>query len=153
MDAGEILWGDQRHNVQETMHAYHAHMHYIGHQSALFEELTVAENIAFWAHSYGVADLLPVAGKLFDLGVVWEKKITTLSQGWRRRVALAKLALGDRPIWLLDEPFSNLDIDCCQTVMQLMAARCDQGGVVILSSHKEMPIPGAIECYISDYAA
>jgi heme exporter protein A len=64
-----------------------------------------------------------------------------LSQGQRRRVALARLALSAaRPLWVLDEPFTALDTAALAVVRQLVEAHLDRGGIVVLTTHQEVPI-------------
>jgi heme exporter protein A len=65
-----------------------------------------------------------------------------LSAGQRRRTALARLAQGAAPLWLLDEPSAALDTDGIGRLGQLIAAARASGTIVVFSSHDTLPVPG-----------
>jgi heme exporter protein A len=72
--------------------------------------------------------------------------VRTLSQGQRRRGALARLALDDTPrTWILDEPYDALDSDSTQLLSRLISANADRGGAVLLTSHQDVVLPGLRE--------
>ena len=69
-----------------------------------------------------------------------------LSQGQRRRGALARLALDEAPrTWILDEPYDALDSDSTQRLSTLIGAHAARGGAVLLTSHQAVPLPGLRE--------
>jgi len=112
---------------------------YIGHANALNGDLSVGEALAFLLRLHGrpagAADVLHALGRLGMQGRR-HAAVRTLSQGQRRRVALARLALEDRPsLWLLDEPFDALDAEGTRELNQLLQAHLQRGGAVVLSSH------------------
>lgn len=112
---------------------------FIGHANALKDDLTAAEALAFLLRVHALpADADTVLAALDTLGVKGRKSapVRTLSQGQRRRVALARLAVaGDSPLWILDEPFDALDADGIERLNTLLLAHVRQGGSVLLSSH------------------
>ena len=129
-ESGEIVWRDpapQRHIV------------YLAHANALKEDLTVAESVRFLLALAGETpdrDALDGALARFGLASRRHAPVRTLSQGQRRRVALARLAAGTTPsTWLLDEPFDALDASGIETLNALLAEHAGRGGSVVLTSH------------------
>ena len=113
---------------------------YIGHQNALKDDLTATEALGFLARLHGLPhDPAALKQALQRLGVLQHQHapVRTLSQGQRRRVALARLALsGAAPLWLLDEPFDALDSDGIEALNGVIAGHAASGGCVLLSSHQ-----------------
>ncbi|MEP6504392.1 MAG: cytochrome c biogenesis heme-transporting ATPase CcmA, partial [Betaproteobacteria bacterium] len=133
---GRILWGGAPARGNE---AFARQLVYIAHTNALKDDLTAAESLAFLARIHGrdpAPDALRAA--LARLGLAGRERTPTrsLSQGLRRRVALARLALETQPsLWVLDEPFDALDVAGTATLHALLAAHRARGGSVLLTSH------------------
>ena len=135
-ERGQILWGDAttRGNAR-----FAVELVYIAHANALKDDLTAAESLAFLARVHG-RDASPGAlrAALVRLGLAGRERTPTrsLSQGLRRRVALARLALETAPaLWVLDEPFDALDVAGTAVLHALLAAHRARGGSVLLTSH------------------
>ena len=117
-------------------------MLFLGHAPAIKDELTVLENLEFSARLSG----LESAGSrnaLERLGIarLADPPARYLSQGQRKRAALARLALSAGvPLWLLDEPFAALDDEAIAAVSALCAAHLAAGGMLALTSHQDVPI-------------
>ena len=136
---GEVRWrgnaiGDE----------YRREMLFLGHAAAVKDELTVLENLEFSSRIScleiseskikSALDCLGIA-RLADLPARY------LSQGQRKRAALARLALSSAvPLWLLDEPFAALDDEAIARVSALCAAHLAAGGMLVLTSHQDIPI-------------
>jgi heme exporter protein A len=108
--------------------------HYIAHQEAVKTALTVSENLTFWRDFLGggaVADALAA----FDLTRLASYPAGLLSAGQKRRLALARLVLVPRLIWLLDEPTVGLDAPSQQRLVTVMAAQLERGGMIIAATH------------------
>ena len=123
---------------------YRREMLYIGHAPGVKDELTVLENLEFSAHvsSLDVADAR-IRNALQQLGISRLAGLPAryLSQGQRKRAALARLALSAAvPLWLLDEPFAALDDEAIVGVSALCAAHLAAGGMVVLTSHQDVPL-------------
>ncbi|HEX6706447.1 MAG TPA: cytochrome c biogenesis heme-transporting ATPase CcmA [Albitalea sp.] len=112
---------------------------FIAHANALKEDLSVSEALAFLLRLHGRASDGPtVRAALERLGLAGRRDamVRTLSQGQRRRVALARLAVETAPsLWLLDEPFDALDTDGVERVNGLLVEHAGRGGSVLLTSH------------------
>ncbi len=135
-ERGQILWGDAPTRGSDR---FAAELVYIAHANALKDDLTAAESLAFLARVHG-RDASPGAlrAALVRLGLAGRERTPTrsLSQGLRRRVALARLALETAPaLWVLDEPFDALDVAGTATLHELLAAHRARGGSVLLTSH------------------
>lgn len=115
---------------------------YIGHSNGLKDDLTVTESLRFLAGLHGrPSDLGSAEGALKRLGMHHRRRafVRTLSQGQRRRVALARLALENAPgLWVLDEPYDALDSAGIDTVDALLQEHLARGGGVLLTSHLEL---------------
>ncbi|MGQ0509414.1 MAG: cytochrome c biogenesis heme-transporting ATPase CcmA [Betaproteobacteria bacterium] len=139
---GEVRWRGER--IGELSEAYGHELAYVGHSPALKDELTVAENLAFAAHLAGLATSgaqLEAALERFGMASRAALPARVLSQGQKRRAALARLALAGAPVlWLLDEPFVALDKEGIACVRELAEAHLARGGMLVLTSHQEVPI-------------
>lgn len=119
---------------------------YIGHNTALKDDLSAHEALQFLASLHGRdhrADSIDAALRRLQVLQGSRHSVRTLSQGQRRRVALARLALEDQPaLWVLDEPFDALDATGMDIVLQLIREHLQRRGAVILSSHIPFTLPG-----------
>jgi heme exporter protein A len=139
--AGELTWNGQpwprRADLPRPL--------YIGHANALKDDLTLAEAVAFLARLQGLDDAPARANRAIAcLGLASRRQalVRTLSQGQRRRGALARLALDDAPAtWLLDEPFDALDQASVALLSELITSQAQRGGSVLLTSHQPPALP------------
>jgi heme exporter protein A len=139
-EGGQILWGDRPTRRNER---FADALVYIAHTNALKDDLTAAESLTFLARIHGrlqgSGEGAPaVRAALARLGLAGRERtpVRSLSQGLRRRVALARLALETAPaLWVLDEPFDALDIAGTAELHALLAAHRARGGSVLLTSH------------------
>jgi heme exporter protein A len=115
-------------------------MIYIAHQNALKDDLTAAEALHFLAQLHGEhpgADQMEAALQRLGVRHCRNAPVRTLSQGQRRRVALARLALAlPATLWLLDEPFDALDADGIAALNGLLSEHAARGGAALLTSHQ-----------------
>lgn len=129
--------------------AWRERLLFIAHANALKEDLTVGESLRFLAQIQGrdcsTAQRAEALGRL-GVAALATRPVRTLSQGQRRRVALARLALPQPPsVWLLDEPFDALDDDGVQRLNGLLSEHAAAGGSALLTSHQSVrltdPLP------------
>jgi heme exporter protein A len=122
---------------------YRKEMLFLGHAAAVKDEMTVLENLEFAVQLSG-SQTRDCKSALEQLGIARLADLPAryLSQGQRRRAALARLALSaDVPLWLLDEPFAALDAEGIAQLSALCAAHLAAGGMLMLTSHQDVPIP------------
>ncbi len=113
--------------------------HYIAHQNASKPQLTVAENLRFWARFHGGDETrIRTALEAMDLERLSGYAAALLSAGQKRRLALARLTLVERPVWLLDEPTVGLDAASVARLRGLMEAHLEGGGLVIATTHIDL---------------
>lgn len=109
-----------------------------GHQSGLQPDLTVLENLQFYQRLFGLpVDTSAVSRALqqLDAKSLAFKPAGKLSAGQHKRAALARLLLSHQPVWLLDEPFVNLDADTITIVLSLLKQHTQSGGICVIASH------------------
>lgn len=116
-------------------------LHYIGHANALKREAKVREHLHYWAGLFGGAPSEDFASKMLDLGRVLNLPVRVLSQGQARRLALARLIVAPRPIWLLDEPAAALDASGKAVLNELIASHRASGGIVVAAVHEPLGAP------------
>lgn len=118
------------------------HLHYCGHRNAIKPRLTVLENLAFWAAVNGPSEIEPVAAlDHVGLGGLDHLDAGYLSAGQSRRLALARLLVSQRPLWLLDEPTAALDLEGHALVTRLIDEHLDHGGMAIAATHDPITLP------------
>lgn len=117
------------------------HIGWFGHQDGLKPQLTAQENLLFFARLYGsnpahVVPMLDWAG----LSRAADFPVQYLSAGQKKRLALARLKLSNRSVWLLDEPFAALDTAGKKLVEQMLAEHCATGGIAIIATHEAISL-------------
>jgi heme exporter protein A len=114
-------------------------LHLIGHGEASKPVLTVSENLQFWSDFLGGGE---VASSLsaFNMQSLADVPASLLSEGQRRRLALTRLVLIKRPLWLLDEPSVGLDQSATEQLRSVMQSNLAQGGMIIASTHVDLGI-------------
>ena len=130
--------------------------HYLGHSDALKSALTAGENLAFWADALG-GDAARAAwlAALDRLGLahVADFPVRALSAGQKRRVALARLLVAPRRIWLLDEPTTALDAAAQRQFAVVMRAHLAGGGLILAATHAPLELDDAARLTLGDAEA
>jgi len=148
-EQGTIMWQGQ--DIRQLKELYCAQLTYIGHLNGIKDDLTPVENLTVSASLAGeksagarVQDALEAVGLRRP---VHSLPTRVLSQGQKRRVALARLWLSTRPLWLLDEPFTSLDTAATSFVTQRLQSHLHQGGMVVVVTHQEVALPtDVVQC-------
>jgi heme exporter protein A len=141
-DSGEIVW--RRNPIRQLKELYRAELIYIGHCNGIKDDLTPVENLKFSACLTGddCSDTV-IRDALEAVGIGRSAQLLptrVLSQGQKRRLALARLWVSRRPLWVLDEPFSSLDATAARLVTQRLAAHLNDGGLAVVATHQEIAV-------------
>lgn len=120
-------------------------VHYLGHEDAVKAALTVNANLSFWRAVLGegglsVADALEEVG----LGGLGRLHAGVLSAGQKRRLAMARLLVARRPVWILDEPTTALDVSAQARFASFARAHLSEGGILIAATHAPLDL-GAVD--------
>lgn len=144
LESGEIFWDGEP--VSRQRQVFHGSLVWLAHRSGLKGDLTLVENLRFERSLRPQSNVEPE--QVFErLGIARLKALPlrSLSAGQQRRVALARMLLADVPLWLLDEPFTNLDRDGRQLVMQLTEEHLGNGGLCVMAAHQDIEINATIK--------
>ena len=138
-EEGRVLWNGE--NVRRDLPAFHAVLAYLGHEPPLKADLTARENLHYWigVRRHLTSEELAAALARVGAGPWCERQVRTLSAGQQRRVALAGIALLSVPLWLLDEPTTNLDAEGRELVGDLIREQLARGGMVVAAVHHGLP--------------
>ncbi len=136
---GCVQWQGQ--NLAQSRLTYHQALHFLGHLSGVKNKLTVKENLRY---SQNLVDQplretqLESALRTLRLLPQQDHLAQHLSAGQKRRLALARLLVFPKPLWILDEPFTHLDPDCQAWFVEALEAHLQKQGMVILASHQPL---------------
>jgi heme exporter protein A len=136
---GEVRWNDRP--IRSLGARYRREVLYCGHANALKEDLTAVENVRAAAALAGRSITGAEArGALAQVGVdaAADLPVRSLSQGQKRRAALARLALDGARLWVLDEPLAALDIGGAEWLAGVLDAHLAAGGVALVTSHQPL---------------
>lgn len=149
---GDIRWRGT--SLREEPDALRGHVHYVGHADAVKPVLTAAENLAFWAAMDDRPD--PKGAALVALETMGVPHVADvpgrfLSAGQKRRLTLARILAAPAPLWLLDEPTVALDRAAVATLETVIDDHRRGGGMVVLSTHADIALPGAVTLHVDDF--
>jgi heme exporter protein A len=112
-------------------------IHYLGHLDGLKTALTVRQNLAFWQTLWNGGPIDPALDRL-GIARLADLHAGVLSAGQKRRVALARLLIAKRPVWLLDEPATALDAMAEETLAGVVAEHLAGGGIAVVATHRPL---------------
>lgn len=147
---GEIHWSGKV--ISGWSDEYHAAMCYLGHHNAIKDELSALENLQLNAGLAGcaVSDQDAVrALRRMGLHRREHLSVKVLSQGQRRRVALARLLIEDAKLWILDEPLTALDVGAVGLIQELIGEHLSNGGMAIFTTHQPLHVAGVETRYLT----
>lgn len=153
IEHGDVLWDAASIRIQKE--SYRRNLCYIGHANALQEAMSVGENLMFYAALQGYepeAERVRSTLQYFGLSGRGHQLVRHLSQGQKRRVALARLMLTPSRLWVLDEPFVAMDDTGLTMLKDLIADHLAQGGLAVITSHQQVEI-GSIPAQQLELAA
>ena len=143
LESGEIFWNDVP--VSDQRQEFHGSLVWLAHRTGLKGDLTLVENLRFEGALRRQADVDPAT--IFErLGIARLKSLPlrSLSAGQQRRVALARMMMADVPLWLMDEPFTNLDREGRQLVMDLTEEHLASGGMCVMAAHQDVKVDATV---------
>ena len=144
LESGEIFWGGVP--VLQQRQLFHGSLVWLAHKSGLKSDLTLVENLEFEKVLRPQSDREPE--EIFErLGIARLQRlpVRSLSAGQQRRVALARMLLADVPLWLLDEPFTNLDQEGRELVIELTEEHLAGGGLCVLAAHQDIDLEATVK--------
>ena len=130
---GTIVWNQLATNNIDCR--YYEHLAYLGHKNALIPELTVRENLEYTFEGNQSMNRTSSVLEAFDLNNYLDQYAEKLSNGQIRKIALSRILLSEKTLWILDEPAANLDTSGTQFLLAEMQAHLDQGGMLITTSN------------------
>lgn len=142
-DEGKITWRGA--STRELDEEYFAEMMYLGHLNAIKDELSALENLRISSGLSGIElDEKEAISALSRMGLRGRELLPTkvLSQGQRRRVALARLLVSQAKLWVLDEPLTALDVGAVALIQELVAEHLKKQGSVIFTTHQPLHVAG-----------
>lgn len=130
------------------------HIHYLGHDDAVKGALTVAANLSFWRTVLG-PDGLEVEDALEEVGLggLGRLRAAVLSAGQKRRLAIARLLVSRRPVWILDEPTTALDVKAQARFAAFGRAHLAEGGILVAATHAPLDLGETDEMRLGRVAA
>ncbi|OOE89743.1 cytochrome c biogenesis heme-transporting ATPase CcmA [Salinivibrio sharmensis] len=137
-DSGEVCWQQQAITLQRD--AFYRDLLFLGHTTGVKRELTAFENLAYYMQMHGRTDHDAIWQALAKVGLAGREDIPAgqLSAGQNRRVALARLWLSDRRLWILDEPLTAIDKQGVKVLEAVFERHVQQGGMVLFTTHQDM---------------
>ncbi|MDH3646058.1 MAG: cytochrome c biogenesis heme-transporting ATPase CcmA [Gammaproteobacteria bacterium] len=147
-ESGNIKWRGS--DIYRDLDSYHADLAWLGHRDGLRPELSAQENLAIHRRLAGrsadsVVDDLEAAG----IAHLAKLPIRSLSAGQKRRVALTRIINSGTQLWLLDEPFANLDTQGQQWGIEQLQRHVAGGGICVLSTHLHFEVAGVVTVDLS----
>jgi heme exporter protein A len=142
-ESGEILWSG--HSIKKDVLEYHSKLLFLGHRDALKEDLSAIENLRMYAAIDGITlSEQDIFASLWRFGLKGREDlpVNCLSAGQKKRVLMARMLTRRAQIWILDEPFNALDTHAVEELQGLIAEHLQRNGLVVLTSHQPLSIPG-----------
>lgn len=142
-EQGSVHWGGRP--TREQRDAWCAAFSYLAHSDGLKPELTARENLAFEIGLRRRVQDAELDEALARVGLAGRDQAAgTLSAGQRRRLALARVVLAEAPLWILDEPYTNLDTAGASLVSDVITRHLDAGGAALIAAHQPPAIPNHV---------
>jgi heme exporter protein A len=142
-DEGSVYWKNK--DVKHHRQAFHANLVWMAHRPGFKGDLTLLENLRF------EAGLRPMTTSMADhhlerlgLAALTDIPFRALSAGQQRRVALARMIMAEAPLWLMDEPFTNLDAAGQDLAIEVLTEHLQKGGLCAMATHRRFELDATI---------
>ena len=143
-ESGRVSWNDS--NIHTLGEDYLRDLLFLGHSNGLKDDLSPVENLRYALALAGVVANEPdLRESLAEQGLdaIADLPVNLLSQGQKRRVALTRLSFSaEKPLWILDEPFTALDAASVERLARTITKQLHRGGMVMFTTHQEVALPG-----------
>ena len=143
-ESGRVSWNDG--NIHTLGEDYLRDLLFLGHSNGLKDDLSPVENLRYALALTGViSDEPALRAALAEQGLAAsaDLPVKLLSQGQKRRVALTRLSFSaEKPLWILDEPFTALDAVSVERLARTITKQLQRGGMVMFTTHQEVALPG-----------
>jgi heme exporter protein A len=140
---GDILFRTAGGSTVQNSEERGRYAGWMGHQDAIKNQFTAREHLRFHLRLNRCDGDIDRALARFGLARLGDIAAQYLSAGQKRRLALARLVLVERPLWLLDEPLSALDRDGKSLVRDVIGEHCARGGIAVAATHEPLGVAGA----------
>lgn len=146
-EEGEVKW--QGETLSRNRYQYHQDLLWLGHQPGIKTVLTAFENLSFY-HADGAENLRWQALTEVGLAGFEDVPVNQLSAGQQRRVALARLWLSAHKLWILDEPFTAIDVAGVEKLTRQLKRHTENGGMVILTTHQPLAVDNVRQIHLQE---
>jgi len=144
LESGHLSWDGV--SVRENRQAFHSSLVWMAHRVGFKADLTLVENLNFEAVLRPQSDIdLDRMVERLGLTRLQQLPMRSLSAGQKRRVALARMLRSNSLLWMMDEPFANLDREGKTLVMELVGEHLDDGGMCIMAVHQDVDIDQTVQ--------
>jgi heme exporter protein A len=142
--SGDVLWNGLK--IHDPQTEYFQNLLYIGHKPGIKYELTAIENLCLSRALFGSRSENGIEEALYQIGLYGfeDMPAAMLSAGQKRRVALAQLYLSPAKLWILDEPYTSLDVAAVALLEEVFRQHVQAGGMLIMTSHQPVHIDGCV---------
>lgn len=149
--SGQVLW--QQQDITRQRDEYYHQLIYLGHKPGVNLSLTACDNLKFWCQQHAVTQNQDFYPLLAQIGLVGLEDIPAghLSAGQLRRVALCRLWLKNTKLWILDEPFTALDVRGIELLKNRMKQHLAYGGLIVLTSHQQLELDANVTSMTLEY--
>ena len=140
---GDVMWEGKP--LRSNRQSFYGSLVWMQHRVGFKADLNLVENLKFESHlrAQSGEDFDEVCKRL-DIDRLKRLPLRALSAGQQRRVALARMLMSKVPLWLMDEPFTNLDREGRALVMELTTEHIEGGGMCIMAAHQDVKIGGNV---------
>jgi heme exporter protein A len=143
-ETGDVYWRSKK--LQRNRADFHASTCYLGHRESLKADLTAEENLVFQLGLHAFLSMADIHAALDKVGLTRQRVVParSLSAGQKRRVSLARALASGAKLWVLDEPYTNLDVAGRELVDQMMSEHLERDGLVLLVAHQSHGVAGGM---------
>ena len=139
--SGSLFWKGK--NIEKNLYDFYSNITYIADRTSSLKQLTVTENIKIWKNIFISKindEQIEKILQTLKLDNYKNKKTNILSLGETKKLELLRLIIENKKIWILDEPFTNLDTEAVDVIKQTFEDHCKKEGSIIFSSHQSVQI-------------